>query len=164
MPGTPAWGADFKKASIHAFNRSLGIGAQGASMPYRYNYLSLDDTYKDAYGLPLLRMTYNFTDQDRALFAFITGKIEEAARAMNPKGMVSKPNAKDYNIVPYQTTHNTGGTLMGESPDDSVVNSYLQHWDADNLFVVGAGNFPHNGAATPPAPWARCPSAAPKAC
>ena len=149
MPGTPAWGADFKKASIHAFNRSLGIGAQGASMPYRYNYLSLDDTYKDAYGLPLLRMTYNFTDQDRALFAFITGKIEEAARAMNPKGMVSKPNAKDYNIVPYQTTHNTGGTLMGESPDDSVVNSYLQHWDADNLFVVGAGNFPHNGGCNP---------------
>ena len=24
---------------------------------------------------------------------------------------------------------------MGKSPEDSVVNAYLQHWDAENLFV-----------------------------
>lgn len=30
-----------------------------------------------------------------------------------------------------------------------MVNSYLQHWDAENLFVVGAGNFPHNGGCNP---------------
>ncbi len=147
--GTPSWGSAFKKASIHNFNRSLSIGAQGASMPYKYNYLSLDDTYRDAYGLPLLRMTYNFTDQDRTLFRFIAGKIEEAARAMNPKAMDSKASPRDYNIVPYQTTHNTGGTITGKSPEDSVVNSYLQHWDVKNLFVVGAGNFPHNGGCNP---------------
>ena len=94
-------------------------------------------------------MTYNFTDQDRALFDYITKKIEEVAKAMNPKAMVSKPSPKDYNIVPYQTTHNTGGTITGKSPEDSVVNSYLQHWDAENLFVVGAGNFPHNGGCNP---------------
>ena len=148
-PGTRAWGSEFKKAAAYNFNRSLGIGAQGASIAYKANYLSLDKTYKDAYGLPLLRMTYNFTDQDRALFDYITKKIEEVAKAMNPKAMVSKPSPKDYNIVPYQTTHNTGGTITGKSPEDSVVNSYLQHWDAENLFVVGAGNFPHNGGCNP---------------
>lgn len=84
-------------------------------MPYRYNYLSLDDTYRDAYGLPLLRMTYNFTGQDRALFRFISGKIRELARAMNPRAMAEKPSPEDYNIVPYQTTHNTGGTLTGKA-------------------------------------------------
>ena len=148
-PGTHAWGSEFKKAAAYNFNRSLGIGAQGASIAYKTNYLSLDKTYKDAYGLPLLRMTYNFTDQDRALFDYITKKIEEVAKAMNPKAMASKPSPKDYNIVPYQTTHNTGGTITGKSPEDSVVNSYLQHWDAENLFVVGAGNFPHNGGCNP---------------
>ncbi|MFQ9365523.1 MAG: GMC family oxidoreductase [Bilophila wadsworthia] len=148
-PGTRAWGSEFKKAAAYNFNRSLGIGAQGASIAYKANYLSLDKTYKDAYGLPLLRMTYNFTDQDRALFDYITKKIEEVAKAMNPKAMASKPSPKDYNIVPYQTTHNTGGTITGKSPEDSVVNSYLQHWDAENLFVVGAGNFPHNGGCNP---------------
>lgn len=43
--------------------------------------------------------------------------------------------------MPYQSTHNTGGTTMGADRETSVVNTYLQHWDADNLFVVGAGNF-----------------------
>lgn len=148
-PGTPSWGAKFKQASIYNFNRTLGVSSQGASIPHRYNYLDLDDTYKDAYGLPLLRMTYNFTEQDRALFDFISKKVEEVAKAMNPKQISSKPSPKDYDIVPYQTTHNTGGTIMGKSPDDSVVNSYLQHWDAENLFVVGAGNFTHNGGCNP---------------
>ena len=148
-PGTPSWGAAFKWASVHGFNRSLGIGAQGASIAWRYNYLSLDPTYRDAYGVPLLRLTYNFTDQDRALFAFITRKIEEVAKAMKPVAIAGKPSPKDYSIVPYQTTHNTGGTIAGRSPEDSVVNAWLQHWDADNLFVVGAGNFPHNGGCNP---------------
>ena len=97
----------------------------------------------------MLRMTYNFTDQDRALFEFLTGKIEEVAKAMNPERFASAKVPTDYNIVPYQTTHNTGGTIMGKSPDTSVVNSYLQHWDAENLFVVGAGNFTHNGGCNP---------------
>ena len=149
LPGTRTWGSEFKKSAAYNFNRSLGIGAQGASIACKGNYLSLDKTYKDAYGLPLLRMTYNFTDQDRALFDFISKKIEEVARAMSPKAVVSKTTPKDYNIVPYQTTHNTGGTVMGKSPEDSVVNAYLQHWDAENLFVVGAGNFPHNGGCNP---------------
>src|SRR5699024_2067309 len=52
-------------------------------------------------------------------------------------------------IVPYQSTHNTGGTIMGDDPETSVVNTYLQHWDRDNLCVLGAGNFPHAGGYTP---------------
>lgn len=61
------------------------------------------------------------------------------------------PNSpiENYSIVPYQTTHNTGGTIMGADPETSVVNNYLQHWDAENLFVVGAGNFAHNGGYNP---------------
>lgn len=147
--GTPSWGADFKKASVHNFTRSLSVGGQGASMPFKENYLSLDDTYEDAAGLPLLRMTYNFTDNDRAMFAYMTSRIEQIVKDMGAISINSKPNAKDYSIVPYQTTHNTGGTIMGANPNDSVVNSYLQHWDANNLFVVGAGNFPHNGGCNP---------------
>ncbi len=38
---------------------------------------------------------------------------------------------------------------MGKEPGDSVVNNYLQHWNAENLFVVGAGNFSHNSGCNP---------------
>ncbi|GIN90288.1 GMC family oxidoreductase [Siminovitchia terrae] len=148
-PDVPLWGEEFKKASIHYYTRTLFVGGQGASLPHKENYLSLDKTYKDAYGLPLLQMTYNFTDQDRALHKFATEKSAELIKDMGAKEVVPTNVLTDYDIVPYQTTHNTGGTTMGADPAISVVNNYLQHWDADNLFVVGAGNFAHNSGYNP---------------
>ncbi|SDH00204.1 gluconate 2-dehydrogenase alpha chain [Planococcus glaciei] len=148
-PDTPSWGADFKKASIENYPRTLNVGGQGASMPHRENYMALDGTYKDIYGVPLLQLTYNFTDQDRALHAYLTEKAAGIMQEMGAKTVVGGSPISDYDIVPYQTTHNTGGTVMGSDPAISVVNNYLQHWDAENLFVVGAGNFAHNGGYNP---------------
>lgn len=148
-PDTPAWGADFKKASIHYYTRTLNIGGQGASMPHKENFMSLDPTYKDAYGVPLLQLTYNFTDQDRALHQYLSEKSVEIMKEMGAKTVAGRNPLTDYDIVPYQTTHNTGGTVMGADPATSVVNTWLQHWDAENLFVVGAGNFAHNGGYNP---------------
>lgn len=148
-PDTPTWGSEFKKQSIHYYTRSFGIGAQGASMPHKENYLSLDSTYKDAYGLPLLQLTYNFTDQDRALHKFISARAAEIMKEMGAKTVVPNAEITDYNIVPYQTTHNTGGTVMSLKPEDGVVNNYMQHWNVENLFAVSAGNFAHNSGYNP---------------
>ncbi|QUW20829.1 GMC family oxidoreductase [Sporosarcina sp. Marseille-Q4063] len=148
-PDTPAWGPEFKKASIYNYSRTLSIGGQGASIPHKENFLSLDPDYKDVYGVPLLQLTYNFTEQDRNLHKYLTEKAKTIMEEMGAKTTVPGNPLSDYDIVPYQTTHNTGGTIMGASPDDSVVNNYLQHWEVDNLFVVGAGNFPHNGGYNP---------------
>lgn len=150
-PDVPTWGAEFKKASIENYSRTLGVFGQGASMPHKENFMSLDPDYKDVYGVPLLQVTYNFTDQDRKLSSFITEKAEEIMKEMGATTVVPGNPLTDYDIVPYQSTHNTGGTIMGTSPDDSVVNNYLQHWDVENLFVVSAGNFPHNGGYNPTA-------------
>ncbi|UPW83456.1 GMC family oxidoreductase [Lysinibacillus sp. Ag94] len=148
-PDTPTWGSEFKKQSIHFYTRSFGIGAQGASMPHKENYLSLDSTYKDAYGLPLVQLTYNFTDQDRALHKYISARAADIMKEMGAKIVVPNAEITDYNIVPYQTTHNTGGTVMSLKPEDGVVNNYLQHWNAENLFAVSAGNFAHNSGYNP---------------
>lgn len=148
-PGTPSWGADFKRASIENYTRIQGVGGQGASMPHKENFLTLDNTYKDIYGIPLLQLNYNFTDQDRALHLYITEKAKEILNEMGAKTVAAGGELGDYDIVPYQTTHNTGGTIMGADPETSVVNNFLQHWDAENLFVVGAGNFAHNGGYNP---------------
>ena len=46
---------------------------------------------------------------------------------MNPT-IMGPPNRKrgDYNVVPYQATHNTGGTIMGADPKTSAVNRYCR--------------------------------------
>jgi len=60
-----------------------------------------------------------------------------------------KQRSGHYSIVPYQTTHNTGGAIMGADPATSVVNRYLQCWDVPNVFVQGACLFPQNAGYNP---------------
>lgn len=148
--GTPSWGKDFKAASIKYANRTLSVGAQGASMPFRHHFLDLDPTYKDVFGDPLIRITYDFEDQDRELAAYCADKCGEIMKEMGASSKI-EINRKlgPYDITPYQSTHNTGGVIMGASPDTSAVNNYLQMWDAENVFVVGATAFAHNSGYNP---------------
>ncbi|TVY01960.1 GMC family oxidoreductase [Cohnella terricola] len=151
LAGTPKWGKDFKQATIHNANRILAVSGQGASMPNRYHYLDLDPEYKDSLGLPLIRMTFDFLDQDRELVKFIAQKTKEIADQMGATKTEIHDTIRQYNIVPYQSTHNTGGTIMGSDPNTSVVNNYLQMWDAENVFICGASNFCHNSGYNPTA-------------
>jgi gluconate 2-dehydrogenase alpha chain len=79
--------------------------------------------------------------------------INELAKSLNPTRMNAASARTDpWTVVPYQSTHNTGGTIMGTSPKTSAVNKYLQSWDYHNLFVMGANVFPHNAAYNPTGP------------
>ncbi len=150
-PGTPNWGSGWKKAVARYYNRSFQVLAHGACQSYRTRYLDLDPTYRDAHGLPLIRMTFDRHEQDLKMSAYTTGKAAEIARAMSPSQMHLEPVTGHYNIVPYQSTHNCGGVVMGADPATSVVNKYLQSWDVPNVFVIGASAFPQNSANNPTA-------------
>ncbi len=147
--GTPKWGAKWKQAYVKNYLSSLSISLMGAVMPHRENYLDLDPTYRDVYGRPLLRMTYDFKDNELKMQDFVMNKMEQLARAMNPREIRKNPRGPKYDIAPYQSTHNTGGAIMGSNPKESVVNRYLQHWDVPNLFVIGASAFAHNSGYNP---------------
>jgi gluconate 2-dehydrogenase alpha chain len=149
-PGTPRWGSAWKKATAKWYNHAVFINVQGSNYAHRNNYLDLDPTYRDALGRPLLRMTYNFVDNDHKMSTHLTNIAAKIAKAMNPT-IVGPPQPRlgNYSVVPYQSTHNTGGTIMGRDPHKSVVNRYLQAWDADNLFIMGASVFPQNAGYNP---------------
>lgn len=147
--GTPRWGAEWKKAVAKYYVRHMTIATSGSCQSYRGHYLDLDPTYRDVYGLPLLRMTFDWHDNEKRMSAFVTGKAAEIARAIAPPKMNVTAVTGRYSIVPYQSTHNTGGAVMGADPTTSVVNRYLQSWDAHNVFVVGASAFPQNSANHP---------------
>jgi len=147
--GTPRWGSEWKKAVAKYFNRSFSITIQGACQSYRTNYLDLDPTYRDAYGLPLLRMTFDRHENEHKMSQWLTNKAAEIAKAIGPSKMNVSPRTGKYTIVPYQSTHNTGGAVMGADPQTSAINKYLQSWDVPNVFVVGASAFPQNGGYNP---------------
>jgi gluconate 2-dehydrogenase alpha chain len=148
-PGTPAWGSQWKKAVARHYNHTAVVSAHGGSIASARNYLDLDPTYKDAWGLPLLRMTFDFPENDLRMSAFITEKAMQIARAMGGKQVAGGPRKGPYTTTQYQTTHNTGGTVMGDDPKTSVVNRYLQSWDVSNAFIIGASSFPQNASYNP---------------
>ena len=147
--GTPAWGAEFKKQSIKYSNSTQQVKSQGASMPHKDNYLDLDPEFKDAYGMPLLRMTYDYTDADKELVKYMAKVTKQIAEEIGADDYSTVEEQAPFNVNKDTNTHNTGGVIMGADPNTSVVNTYLQMWEAENVFVVGASAFPHNSSFNP---------------
>ncbi len=154
-PGTPRWGSAWKKATADWYSHTFTVGAQGSCYPHRENFLDLDPDYSDVYGQPLLRMTFDFRENELRMSEWVTQKVGEICRTMAPDMMGPVEGLKGpFDTRQYQTTHVTGGTIMGASPHVSVVSPHLQHWDAENLFVAGASAYPHNSGYNPTGPLA----------
>jgi gluconate 2-dehydrogenase alpha chain len=143
------WGSEWKKAAIVAYDRTASVVFIGEHLAYKGNYMDLDPTYKDHLGDPLLRLTIDWRDNERKMAKFVTPKAVELARAMGAKDITPFSGLGSYDATRYQTTHVQGGTIMGSSPERSVLNPYLQHWQTPNLFVLGASAFPQNASANP---------------
>jgi gluconate 2-dehydrogenase alpha chain len=148
-PGTPRWGAGWKQGVKRYYNHSVSLQCHGASMAARGNYVDLDPTYRDAYGQPLLRMTFDFPQNDVKMSRYVTDRATEIASLMGAQRVVPFYRTTPYTITTYQTTHNVGGAAMGADPKTSFCNRYLQSWDLHNVFVMGTSVFPQNAGYNP---------------
>jgi gluconate 2-dehydrogenase alpha chain len=101
-------------------------------------------------------MTFDFPQNDRKMSDYVLQRAVEIAEEMDHVRSISTINraAQDsrYSLVPYQTTHNAGGAVIGTDPRTSVVNRYGQMWDHHNVFVFGACLFPQNLGYNPTGP------------
>jgi gluconate 2-dehydrogenase alpha chain len=144
-PGTPKWGLEWKQAVARHYNHTILVQQHGTSTASRLNYLDLDPTYKDTWGQPLLRMTFDFPENDIRMSQYIADKTVEIGRAMGGKIVIRGGRKGPYTTTEYQSTHTCGGAIMGYDPKTSVVNRYLQCWDVPNVFSIGGSAFPQNG-------------------
>ncbi|WP_067727728.1 GMC family oxidoreductase [Oceanobacillus damuensis] len=146
--GTPAFGKEFKEKSLHYSNRTLSVVSQRAFMPWKNHYLDLDPAYTDDNGDPLIRVTFDYTDQDCNLNEFLADKCAGVLKEMGAE-IIDKHPMPEHFGGRFTFQHDSGGAIMGSSPENSAVNNYLQMWDVDNLFVCGASAFPHFGPTNP---------------
>ena len=144
-PGTPKWGLEWKRAVARHYNHTILVQQHGTSTASRLNYLDLDPSYKDAWGQPVLRMTFDFPENDIRMSQYVADKVVAIGRAMGGKIVVRGGTKRPYTTTQYQSTHNAGGAIMGSDPKTSVVNRYQQCWDVPNVFSLGASAFPQNG-------------------
>jgi gluconate 2-dehydrogenase alpha chain len=143
------WGSEWKAASLEWRDKISGIGFTGEHLAYRQNFMDLDPQYTDKMGDPLLRFTLDWTEHEHRQAVYAAGVQLKIAKAMGVKFEEAHPVMRKYNVTQYQTTHIQGGAVMGTSPENSVVNTHLQHWDVPNLWVIGASAYPQNASGNP---------------
>ena len=130
--------ADFMKRAKRGFTR---IGAFGEEMPNIENRIELASD-KDEFGMPLGRIIHSYDDEVPKLWEANFAEGLAIAKAAGAKEMWS-----GRGNIP--TIHLMGGTIMGTSAANSVVNSFGQTHEIPNLYMAGPGIFTTSGASNP---------------
>ena len=143
-PGTPRWGAGFKKALHHNFTRTMEIFCHGTSLPVESNSFSLDPDVKDAWGLPALRMTYKDHPDDLKLCAWMKDRAMELLDAAGAKTKWHVPIQEQQFAV-----HLLGTCRMGDDPKTSVINPDHRTHDVPNLFLCDGSSLVTSGRGQP---------------
>lgn len=149
-PGVAQWGAEWKRDLRDYYGRRVLVAALGEVVPDRYRFLDLDPIYRDAWGDPLLRMTFDWGSNERRM----TARVGQALQAVLAHAGAELANDATqlpihYDTVRYTNSHATGGATMGIDPEHSVVDPELRCWDVPNLWVVGSSAFPSCPAPNP---------------
>jgi len=140
----PGWGSAWK-AFVHEHADRVNTSyLQKTTLPYEDNVLDLDPVVKDPLGLPVLRITADFTDNERRINDFIQGKMEQWYRAAGAVAIQRNPLGS---MGP--STHAYGGTRMGDNADTNVVNRWGLSHEVPNLGILGSSVMGTSGARNP---------------
>ena len=124
------------------------MGALGEMQPRYQNHVSLDPDVKDAWGIPVARIDCSWSKAELNMFAHMKRTLPEIAAAGGLR-VAKNRGRRNHFSRPGQAIHEAGGACMGDKPENSVLNSYCQCWDADNVFVTDGACFPTSGYQNP---------------
>lgn len=125
------YGAGFKEF-LHDYAHTAAWWAHAEGLPHEHNTITLDPELKDARGLPVARVTYEWGENDLKLAGAARDKAAE---------MMSASGARKVRIGLNYGAHAMGSCRMGREPKTSVVNEFCQTHDINNLFVCDTSVF-----------------------
>jgi choline dehydrogenase-like flavoprotein len=130
----PGWGKAYKQAVKDRYPAYVVLSPYGEMLPNPGCYIDLDESRKDAYGLPLARRTVAYGDNDLKIFRDMTRWAVSIADAAGAEILSVSSEPK--------TNHELGGARMGNDPRRSVVDKFCRSHDVPNLYVVDGSVFP----------------------
>jgi gluconate 2-dehydrogenase alpha chain len=136
-PEIRRWGRSYKAFLAHNYNSIVALSVDPETLPYEANFLDLDPDVRDLLGLPVVRITFDIYENERRLIAFLQERALVLLRIMGADQVWRGSFA-----VEAISTHDVGGTRMGEDPSSSVVDSFGQLHEAPRVFVLGGSTFP----------------------
>ena len=131
-PGAPRWGSEWKAMVAKSFTRTLTLLAHATCLAQERNSITLDPNVKDAWGLPAIRVTFDFHPDDVSNMKFLLERQVEILNATTAQRVWT--DMTDLSLLPHN--HLMGTCRMGDDPKTSVVDRYHRAHDVPNLFLV----------------------------
>ncbi len=147
-PDAPRWGSEYKSLFETYFNRTMTLLSHTTSLAQEKSTITLDPDVKDAWGLPAVRVTFDYHPDDVATMKWIMTKQIEILEAAGAQKTWSQPFTLTDNMP---SRHLMGTCRMGNDQRTSVVNAYSRTHDVPNLFLVDGSNFVTSGRQQPTA-------------
>ncbi|HVZ21358.1 MAG TPA: GMC family oxidoreductase [Vicinamibacterales bacterium] len=144
--GQRAWGSEWKAFVKENAGRVHGSYLQKTTLPYEDNYLDLDPIAKDPFGLPVIRITAEYKDNEKRIGRFIAAKMRQWYM---DAGATMVQGDGDVGTAMGVSTHAYGGTRMGDNPETNVVDRWGFSHEAPNLGVLGGSVMGTSGARNP---------------
>jgi choline dehydrogenase-like flavoprotein len=139
-PGTPRWGAGYKKALREEANHRMLISCYVTQLPLETNRVDLDPDVKDDWGLPAMRITTKSHPDDFKNMEFFQKKSVEILESLGAKKVWASPVSDSRGGA-----HNRGTCRMGDDPKTSVVDKWHKAHDVPNLWIVDGSNLVTGG-------------------
>ena len=140
----PGFGKAYKEG-IHQTRWNASLGLWGECLARKENFVEIDTHRKDAWGIPVLKISASWSDNEKALYH--DGR-QQAAEMLEAAGAKDVRMTGEYS-VPGFCIHEIGTARMGTESKNSVLNRYNQAWDVENIFVTDGAAWVSSGCANP---------------
>jgi choline dehydrogenase-like flavoprotein len=131
------WG-DALRSEMLDYNHMSGLVAVAETEPRAVNRVELADE-RDQYGLPIPRVVFSYSDNDKRLQEHARSFMWQMLEAAGGQGTWTNDD----------TSHILGTCRMGADPAASVVNADGRSWDVPNLWICDGSLFPTCGGVNP---------------
>ena len=125
-------GADLKEKMTQYGPWVMTLGCQSETLPYYENQVTIDENNKDAHGLPMLKISAAYGENERLMRTDIKEQIGEMLEVAGLKNITLSESEPIFG----NTIHEMGTARMGRDPKTSVLNAFNQCHDVPNLFVT----------------------------
>lgn len=136
---TQGFGAAFKKEVRRRYPAWVELHPFGETLPRADNYVTVDGTPEDKYGIPLPGIVYSTSDNERKMVEEMYDTCEMILHEAKADIFDLERGKTDSN---GSAIHEHGTCRMGDDPKQSALNKFNQMHDVKNVFVVDGSAFP----------------------
>ena len=140
------YGKQVKEQIRAQYGSFLGFSGRGEMIPNQFSYCELDPEVVDQWGIPVLRFHFKWTDYEWKQARHMEKAFTDIIETVGGKVLgIGNQRFEGTGIsVPGEIIHEVGTARMGDSPRNSVLNSFCQAHEVKNLFVNDGASFVSN--------------------